>query len=562
MGASGPAIDDLRRRGWAVLRRMLSDHRRTLAVGVLGGLLWQAAGVVVPVVIGIVIDDGIIAEDLSVVWWGVAVIVAAGVLEAIGTGVRHRSACVADERGKETLRNELLAVSLADDPDAATGLAPGELLGRATGDVEELGDFLDSISHTVAHAVTVPIVLVVLVLIDWPSALAVAVLMPILAWAMWRYSAAWERRSAEVRAAFDSTTTAAEELVEGFRVSAGLGIGDEMARRCADRSEVLRAASVRRARLWLLFSPLVEGVSLVAPTVVIGVGGLRVIDGELRIGELVTAVGLSLFLMGPVGRLGERVVTVKMALASAIRVVELTGPRAAPADDAVGDDEAGVRRPVDIEVDGLRVERDGHPVIDGVSVRAVPDSVVRLSGEVGSGKTTLLVALAGDAPISGGRILLGGLDADDWPVAARRRTVMRVGPEPFLFTGSVADNLRFGAPDAAEDDLREALATADALEFVDRLPDGLDQVVGERGITLSGGQRQRLGLARALVAAPEVLLLDGATSAVDPERERRILGAISRGVTGRIVVVVTNHPDVDDLVDVEWRLPLRVAGRA
>jgi putative ABC transport system ATP-binding protein len=319
---------DLRRAGWRVLGRLLRSQWRVLRPGVVGGVLWQAAGIVVPVVIGRIVDDGITGGDRSVVWLGAAAVVAAGAVEAIGAAFRHRAACTADELGKVAMRDALVAAVVADERGPAADLSPGEVLGRATGDVEELGSFLDSVSHTVAHLVAVPAAVVVLALIDWPLALSVGVLVPLLALAMWRYSVAWAVRSAEVRSAFDATAAASEELVEGFRVSAGLGVGDVMAARCAVRSDVLRVASVRRARLWMAFEPVVEGLSLVAVTVVVGLGGLRVIDGHLTAGELVTSVGLALFLTWPVRTLGERIVTVQTALASAERMASLLGAAA------------------------------------------------------------------------------------------------------------------------------------------------------------------------------------------------------------------------------------------
>jgi ABC-type multidrug transport system fused ATPase/permease subunit len=365
-------------------------------------------------------------------------------------------------------------------------------------------------------------------------------------------------RSAEVRRAFDATSAASEELVEGFRITACLGVSDVMADRCAGRSEVLRAASVRRARLWLLFEPVVEGLSLVAVTVVVWLGGLRVIDGQLSTGSLVTAVGLALFLTWPVRTLGERIVTVQMALASAARLAELLSS-GAPAldDDREALPPAGAARPVGVELVDVVVARHGSLVIDRATVHLTPGSFVVLTGEVGAGKSTLLAALSGEIELGSGTVRLGGVDVGEWSGAARRRAVIRVGPAPFLFAGSIADNVRFGAPAASDDAVRRALLTADALEFVDALPDGVDTVLGERGITLSGGQRQRLGLARALAAEPDVLLLDGAVSAVDPARELRILAAITEAYRDRLVVVVTTHPDAGRLATVHLDLAHR-----
>jgi ABC-type multidrug transport system fused ATPase/permease subunit len=534
-----------------ILRRLLNEQRRELVPGILGGVLWQTAGILVPLVIGWVIDDGIEADRSSVVWLGAAAITAIGVVEVIGASLRHRAACRSEEYGKVALRDALVAAAVADERSDAAELSAGELIGRATGDVDELGSFLDSVSHTAAHLVAVPAVVIVLAVIDWPLAVVTTLVMALLGLAMWRYSAIWGVRSAEVRDAFDASTAASEELVEGFRVAAGLGVGHVMAERCAERSGELRRASVRRARLWIVFEPVVEGLSLIAVTVVVWLGGLRVIDGHLSIGGLVTAVGLALFLVWPVRTLGERIVTVQMALASAQRVAGLL---AAPVD---GIDASHLEArppsaatPAGVMLAGVRVERHGVVALHGVSLELRPGTFAVLSGEVGSGKSTLLATIGGELTPTAGSVILGGVAMASWPAGARRRTVLRVGPAPFIFAGTVAENVRFGAPGATDGDIRSALAVAGALEFVDALPHGVDTVIGERGVNLSGGQRQRLGVARAVAARPEVLLLDAATSAVDPDLEFAILASIRAAWRDRVVVAVSNHPEAETLADI------------
>ncbi|MFN3216871.1 MAG: ABC transporter ATP-binding protein [Acidimicrobiales bacterium] len=532
-----------------VLVGLMADQRRVLTQGIAGGLVWQAAGIGVPVLLGWIIDSGIRAEDSRVVWWGATAIVAIAVVEAVGTAIRHRSACTADERGKVALRDALVAAVVADDRGPTAELSPGELLGRSTGDVDELGGFLDSVSHTVSYALSVPAVVVILAFVDWPLAVVIALMIPALVAIMWRYSVVWQERSIAVREAFDAATGAGEELIEGFRVTAGLGIGQEMADRYTSRSAVLRDASIRRGRLWLAFEPFVEGLSMVAVTVVMWLGGLRVIDGHLEVGQLVTAMGLALFLTWPVRTLGERIVTIQTALASAARLIDLLDHPVDDADDAAAPAPAGVTFPLGVSLRDLMVERAGSIVLRVPDLDLPAQAMVQISGPTGSGKSTLLDVVAGELDATVGSVHLGGVAVSDWAPTARRRAVLVAGPAPFLFAGTIADNVRFGAPDASDAEVRAALAVADALEFVDALPEGIETVLGERGITLSGGQRQRIGLARALAAEPAVLALDGAVSAVDPDRERAILDAIRRRRADRLTLVVSTNPTIDDLID-------------
>jgi putative ABC transport system ATP-binding protein len=397
----------------------MADQRRILAIGIAGGVLWQAAGILLPVLLGWIIDSGIRAENSRVVWWGATAIVAIAVVEAIGIAIRHRSACTADERGRVAMRDALVAAVVADERGPTAELSPGELLGRATGDVDELGGFLDTVSHTVAYAVSVPAVVVILAFVDWPLAIVIAVMIPALVAVMWRYSAVWQERSTEVREAFDATTGAGEELIEGFRVTAGLGIGREMADRYTDRSAVLRDTSIRRGRLWLAFEPFVEGLSMIAVTVVMWLGGLRVIDGHLEVGGLVTAVGLALFLTWPVRTLGERIVTIQTALASAARLIDVLGhPIEAPDDDVAAP--AAVSGPLAVSLRAITVERAGSVVLQVPDLALPARAMVRISGPTGAGKSTLLQVIAGELDATQGSVHLGGVAVGGWAPTARR----------------------------------------------------------------------------------------------------------------------------------------------
>jgi ATP-binding cassette, subfamily B, bacterial len=546
-----------RRNGWAVLLRLVNGQRRTLLPGVLGGLVWQSAGILVPVAIGWVIEGGVVAGDASVIWVGALIVMSVGLVEAVGAAVRHRSACTADERGKERMRDAMVADLLADEPGQAADLAPGELVGRVTGDIEELGGFLDTVSHTVAYLVAVPTVVVVLALIDPPLAIVVGTMIPLLTIVMWRYSMAWERRSAAVREAYDRTATSSAELVECFRGAAGLGVLDGLAARCAERSDQLRQRSVARARLWLIFEPVVEGISLMAVTVVVGVGGLRVIDGDLGVGGLVTAVGLAMLLTWPVRTLGERVVTVQTALASARRVARLLDERSSAASGLETRGchaPAGARTPIDVELRAVTVDGPSGRRLPPTTLCLEPGDFVALSGPVGSGKSTLLEVLAGRLAPTTGLVLLGGVPAERWTGPAGHRRVIRVDAAPFLFADTLADNLRMAAPTASDDELWWALGLVDALGMVASLPAGLETMLGERGVDLSGGQRQRIGLARAILARPDVLLLDAATSALEPGRELQVLRALRDAWADRIVVVVSTNPGIDEIIDARLEL--------
>jgi ABC-type multidrug transport system fused ATPase/permease subunit len=237
-------------------------------------------------------------------------------------------------------------------------------------------------------------------------------------------------------------------------------------------------------------------------------------------------------------------------LASALRVVDVL--QAVPPPPPVPDADTPPASAQGVGLEGrdlVVVPASGTRVLDGADVVFEPGTLVVLTGGVGAGKTTLLAVLAGLRTPASGEVLLGGVPLDRWGPSAVRRRVVLVGPTPFVFRGTVADNLRFARPDARLDELQRAALIADAHEFVETLPERYDSLIGERGVTLSGGQRQRLALARAVLAHPPVLLLDGATSALDPARELSVLRALREEWRDGLVVVVSANPDVVDLAD-------------
>jgi ABC-type multidrug transport system fused ATPase/permease subunit len=539
-----------RRAAWQLLGRLVRRHSHILRKAILAGIGWQAAGIAVPIVLGWAIDHGIEDDNRAAIWIAGGAILVLGGFEAACGGYRHNNACRAHMGGSVGTREELIAAALDLDADGRDTYPPGEIVTRADSDADQIGVQLDVIGHTVAFAVSVPVVLVCLFVIDPVLAGAVLVTTVVTGLVVGRYSAVWERRSEAAQDAAGHTTDAAQETVEGFKVVRGIGAEAGMVARFEQRSTELRARATAVGRLWMVFEPVLQALSVASVAVVLWLGGERVIDGTLEIGQVVTAIGFAVFLTEPIRTLGERVLTLQQTLASALRVVDVLHmvPPPSPVPDA--DTPPPGAHGVGLEGRGLVVvPAGGRRVLDGADVAFEPGTLVVLTGGVGAGKTTLLAVLAGlRTPVSG-EVLLGGVPLDRWSPSALRRKVVLVGPTPFVFRGTVADNLRFGRPDARPDELEHAARVADAHEFVETLPEGYDSLIGERGLTLSGGQRQRLALARAVLARPPVLLLDGATSALDPTRELSVLRALRQEWRDGLVVVVSANPGVVDLAD-------------
>lgn len=545
---SGP-VTDRRRRSWQLIARLLRTNRRTLGWSIVGGLLWQFGGIIVPVVIGWIVDRGIEGDDRRVIWWGSALLVVTGAVEAAGAALRHRNACLAFMDGSADLRSALTAAALQLDDEGQAAFPPGEVVARETSDAATVAGLLDAVGHTVATTLSIPVVTVALVLIDPVIGLLVAVVVPVSMAVTWRYSLAWERRSAAAQAAMGETVQAGQESVEFGKVLRGIGAESAAVDRFTARSDDLRQRSVRLADLWIIFEPVLESLSLLSVALVLLIGGGRVIDGGMPLGDVITAIGLVLFLAGPVRTVGGRILTVQSALASADRVVELIDapppPGARAASPPAARPGAALLEATDVVV--ARRGADRVPLLTAVTeLRA--GSITLVHGATGSGKSTLLATLAGVRRPLDGEVLLSGLPLHAWPDAAVREQVLLLGPTPFLFAGSLADNLRFAHDEATADDLGDALDVA-RCDFVAALPDGVEATIGERGVNLSGGQRQRLAIARAVLARPSVLLLDGSTSALDPDTEVAVVAGLRRALPDAAIAVVSDNPALVAVVD-------------
>lgn len=347
-----------------------------------------------------------------------------------------------------------------------------------------------------------------------------------------RHAGEW----AEERAQLTSTVTerlAAIKLIRGY--SAEQTEGDAFAAQ-ADR---YRKRLVRTHRFSTLTHPVSEVFGgLVIILIIWAAANPGIIGADLTPEVTIGFLVIALKMMAPIKALSQFPTAMAIALASAERVFAWLDQPATEADPP------GARAAVfdrDLVFDGVQFRYDREAVLEDVSFRVAKGQVVAIVGPSGAGKTTLLELVARFHDPTGGRILLDGV-----PLTALRRQSLRgliglVGQETVVLNDTVAANIRYGRPDASADQIRAAAAAANALEFIDRLPEGFDTVLGERGTRLSGGQRQRIAIARALLRDPPLLILDEATSALDTESERLVQEAIDRLMRDRTVLVVAHR---------------------
>ncbi len=301
----------------------------------------------------------------------------------------------------------------------------------------------------------------------------------------------------------------------------------------------LREATLIVMRVWAIYNPAMSFFGACGAVLVIGFGGKAVLAGTMGVGDFVGFLLLVGYLYEPIGRLHSLNQLIQSGRAAGERVFEILDEKIEPG--RVEHDEA-VKIAGDVRFQKVSFAYDeAIPVLHDITLHAPPGETIALVGHTGAGKSTLVNMLTRFYEFDSGEILIDGKPLRDFSRSALRSADGMVTQESFLFNGSIRENLRLGDPAASDEKLRAALDAANAREFVDRLPDGLDTVVGERGVKLSVGEKQRVSIARALLKDPPILVLDEATSSVDNQTERLIQEALDRLMAQRTSFVIAHR---------------------
>ena len=417
----------------------------------------------------------------------------------------------------------------------------GELMSRVTND-------LSALEHFVTHGSALTAVdlirliggSIILFILDWRLAALVLIPVPILAVALRHYNTRIRPVYRSVRARLGDINAKLQDNLSGIRVIQAFAREEMERQRFTTESERYYRARVKGIRYWSVFFPAIRFLGAMGSVVVLGVGAVMVVKGELSLGTLVAFLSYTTSFYEPINRLTEVDNIFQEAIAAGERFFEILDETTEVGDapDAVALSEIQGR----LVFDGVEFRYGtGDKVLHDIGFEMAPGEMVALVGPSGAGKTSIANLICRFYDPSQGQITVDGQDLRRIQLSSLRQQVAVVLQDSFLFNNSVAENLLYGKPDATREELIEAAKAANAHEFIIQLPEGYDTEIGERGVKLSGGQKQRLALARAILANPRILILDEATSSVDAEAEFLIQQALERVLKDRTSLVIAHR---------------------
>jgi ABC-type multidrug transport system fused ATPase/permease subunit len=531
---------------WRLLG-FLRPYRGGVAVSFALAAAAMGAGVLIPLLVGRTVDE---IRQGGVDLWPLAIAVAAAGLLRLAFSVSRRLVAGKVSLGVEyDLRNRMYEHLHSLELGFFDSQQTGQLMSRATVDLQSVRFFLGyGLIFILQSAITIVIASGVMIWVDPVLAAVSLAPMPFVIWVAFRYGRRNRPASQEVQQRIAELTAEAEENIGGVRVVKAFAQEARQLRRFRHTVRRVFDQSMVSTRLRAFYSPFIGFLPQLGLAALLFVGGRQAINGDISIGEFVAFYGYVLMLTSPMRMLGIALGMAQRAVASGQRVFELLDrePRLVSPPDAPALPPGAGRVAMRDVAFGYE---DGRLVLSDIDLTVEAGRTVALVGPTGSGKTTLVMLIPRLYDVTHGAVLVDGVDVRSVDAASLRREVAVVSDDAFLFSASLRDNIAYARPEARGDEVAAAAERAGLGGLIDDLPDGLDTLVGERGLTLSGGQRQRVAIARALLAEPRILILDDATSSVDATTESRIKAALGEVMDGRTTFVIAHRLSTIALAD-------------
>ncbi len=534
-----------------VLRRTIAMVRpyRRRAIGAFAMLLvFSLTTLAGPLLVRRAIDDGLQVGDRGVLNQSIAAYVVVAVLAYLSFRAAIASLALVGEGFLRDLRNRVFQQLLRQSMPFYDSNNAGVLVSRMTSDVDSLQILVQlGLLMFVNATLLLFVSLITLTILD-PLLLVISMLtMPFVAAASVKFHRESNRAYLAVRDRVGTTLTSLQEGISGVRVVQAYAREEVQIDRFATTNRDLYLTHMRSVKLGAWYLPVVEMAGAVSTALAVGVGGWMVRDGQITLGTVAAFVLILMAMFGPVQQLSQLFNMVQSSAASLHKLYGLL-------DEPVVIDAAADAPP--LPAGGEIVLHDvsfgyvaDEPVLKGVSLTIGEGERVAFVGPTGAGKSTVAKLIARFYDPTAGSITIGDMDLRDAAVDSLRSHITVVPQEGFLFAGTVAENIRLARPDASDAEIRAALERVGVIEVFDRLPEGLATEVQERGSRLSAGEKQLVSLARAALADPQILILDEATSSVDPGTESIVEQAMETLMQGRTVIVIAHRLSTSERCD-------------
>jgi ATP-binding cassette subfamily B protein len=522
----------------------LAPYRAYVAGALIALFLAALATLAVPIAVRRMIDFGFSAERIGLIDQYFAVMIAVVAVLAVASALRYYFVTVLGERVVADLRRAVFAHLVELSPAFFDAARSGEITSRLTADTTQIKSAVGTAVSIALRNVLLFLGSVVMMVVSSPrlSGFVLAAI-PIIVLPLVAFGRAVRRRTRTAQDTLADASAYAAEVLGAMRIVQAFTNEQLVASRFAGAVEQAFAAARHSTRTRAMLTAVVIFLVFASVVVVLWVGAQDVLAGRTTPGTLGQFILYAVFAAAGLGQLSEVWGEISQAAGAAERLTELLAakptivsparPRAlpVPARGEIAFEDVGFAYPT----------RPDNPVLDGVSFRVTPGEKVAIVGPSGAGKSTIFHLLLRFYDPTRGRVTFDGVPITDVDPGELRTRIALVPQEPVVFAASVADNIRFGRPQANDNEVRRAAELALADEFVRRLPDGYASMIGERGVTLSGGQRQRLAIARAILRGAPLLLLDEATSALDAESEQLVQTALAHLMQGRTTLVIAHR---------------------
>jgi len=523
---------------------LLSPYRARVVLMLLALVAGTAASLAPAPLAKAAIDQGILKGDLAALDWIVGAFIASALVVWVASYGQTYLVNWVGQRALADLRAQIFR-HLQEMPVGFFERRPaGVLISRMTNDVEALDSLVtDSVVTLFQASLTLVGTIVILFAFDVQLALLTLLIFPVMALASLAFRIASADAYRRTRETIGAITAYLQETLSGIRVVRSFAQEPQHKREFDRLNWVNRDANMVTVNLNAAYFPGVEFISALATVGILLYGGHQAIDGDISVGVLVGFIAALNGFFDPIGQLSQVYTTYQSGMAALDKIFELLDEQPDLTDAPDAADIGRIRGEITFDRVSFRYRTQGGTklALDDVSIVVPPGQTVALVGATGAGKSTFAKLVARFYDPTEGRVLVDGHDLRTVTGRSLRSQMGIVPQEAFLFSGTIGENIAFGRPDASRQDLERAARAVGAWEFIEKLPDGLDAQVGERGVQLSAGQRQLVAFARALVADPRILVLDEATSNVDLHTEGRIEAGMRRLLAGRTAIVIAHR---------------------